>query len=431
MRATLDMAVFLGVGTIIGLAAGLLFLLLLRHYLIPDWLHNTALLAGVVIALVGANYVRAESGLVAVTVFGIVMANQNRVEVKHMIEFKENLRVLLISCLFIVLASRLRWDDIVSLGWGGVLFLVVLIAVIRPLAVAVSTLGSKLTWRERVFLAWLHPRGIVAAAVSSIFALELAAHAQHANLDPAMVAEIERIVPVTFLVICGTVAVYGLTAGPLARWLRVAEANPQGVLFAGASKPAREMALAIREEGISVIMVDTNANNIAAARMNGLSTSLANISSQYVLEELDFSGIGRLIAITPNDEVNALAAREFADFFGRAETYQLPTHAIDTSREQTGSPQRMSPHRTGRLLFHRDASYQRLAERFRAGAVVKKTHLTDEFTYADFRKHYGESTLLLFTLTEQGRLRINTVSDPLSPQPGQTVLALVDERDEG
>jgi len=423
MKAALDLTVFMGVGLAIGLLAGVVFLLLLRRFLIPDWLHNSSLLAGVVVALAGANAIRAESGLVAVTVFGIVMANQRRVEVRHMIEFKENLRVLLISCLFIVLASRLKLDDIVALGWGGAAFVATLILVVRPLATVAGTFGSKLTWRERAFLAWLHPRGIVAAAVSSVFALELAAH--H-GVDPDVVAEVERIVPITFLVICGTVAVYGLTAGPLARLLGVAEANPQGVLFAGASEPAREMAIAIKEAGVNVMMVDTNSRNITAARMNGLPTCLANISSQYVLEEIDFSGIGRLMAMTPNDEVNSLAAGEFIELFGRAEVYQLPSRAIEDQRQQKMSAERMSPQRTGRLLFNREAGFMRLAERFRAGAVVKKTTLSEEFTYDDFRRRHGASALLLFTLSESGRLRINTVSDPLNPQPGQTVFALID-----
>lgn len=168
-------------------------------------------------AFVASNLLQADSGLLAVTLMGIILANQKTVGVRHIIEFKENLRVLLISFLFILLAASLDMDSFSLIGWNSLWFLAALMLLARPLAVFLSTLKSDLSWRERLFLAWLAPRGIVAAAVASVFAFRLleAGHPQA-----------ELLVPVTFIVIAGTVAIYGLSVSPLARRLKVAQPNP-------------------------------------------------------------------------------------------------------------------------------------------------------------------------------------------------------------
>lgn len=406
------------VGGLIGTAAAFLLTEFLKRYWIPDFLQNLAFLATVVAVFTASNLIQSESGLVTVTLFGIIFANQRVAPIRHVIEFKENLRVLLISCLFILLASRLRLDDLTRLGFPGLAFLAVMLLVVRPAAVFLATLGTELQFREKLFLAWLAPRGIVAASVSSIFALKLAADS---GLSPALTESAELLVPATFTVIVGTVTVYGLSAGPLANWLGLAEANPQGVLMAGASAPVRAIASSLAKEGISVLLVDTNQRELAAARMEGLNTLWASILSEYARDELELGGIGRMLAITPNDEVNALACQEFVDFFGRAEVYQLPTKASGTERREP-----VSTHRLGRLLFAVDLTYSRLAERFAHGATVKTTSLTAEFDYRAFRDRYKDTATVLFVLDEHGKLTIATVDAPLHPRPGQKLISLID-----
>ncbi len=405
---------FVIVGGLIGLATGLLLVQLLKRYWIPDYLQNTAFLTAVVLVFLASNWVLPESGLVAVTVFGIALANQKAATVRHVIEFKENLRVLLISSLFIVLAARIKLEHLHELGAGGALFLFTLLLVVRPAAVFLSTSAAGLGFRERVFLSWVHPRGIVAAAVSSVFALELV-QGKHVSA-----AEADKLVAVTFLVIVGTVAIYGLTAGPLARRLKIAEANPQGILFAGAEALVREIAAVLDREGYAVLLVDTNQRNIAAARMAGLDTCWANICSEYAREELDLGGIGRLLAMTPNDGVNALAAAEFVELFGRAEVYQLPHKPAEIEHG------RLAPSRTARTLFGPQSSFSRLAQRLRDGAVVKKTSLSDAFDYQAFRGLYGDSAVVLFTIEPSGNLTVCTAENTVAPQPGQTLISLVE-----
>lgn len=397
-------------GSACGLAgAGALFLLL-RRYWVPDYLQSPMALMLVLASFVCSNGLQEESGLLAVTVMGIALANQRRVAVRHIVEFKENLRVVLIASLFILLAARLQLEAITQMGLSELAFVGALFIVARPASVALSTIGTDLSWRERLFLAWVAPRGIVAAAVASIFALRLAETGY---------ADAERLVPLTFLVIISTVAVYGLAAAPLARWLKVAAPDPQGAVIVGAHAWARAIATSLQEAGFRAVLVDTNYANIAVARMANLPAYYGNILAAEALDRLDMSGIGRLLALTPNDEVNTLATLRLTEVFGRGEVYQLASK--DHRTQQEGPPHELQ----GRLLFAPGLTYAQLHERFTAGATIKKTPLSERFDYAAFRARYGNAVLPLFVMDETGGLLVCTADTPLTPQPGQTLISLV------
>jgi NhaP-type Na+/H+ or K+/H+ antiporter len=409
------------VGGAFAAAGAWLLVQLLKRYWIPDYLHNPVLLASVLVLFNASNHFQSESGLLTVTLLGVILANQQQVSIKHILEFKENLRVLLISALFIVLASQIEIGDITNLGWGGLGFLVAMILVVRPASIFLATIGSELNVRERVFLAALAPRGIVAAAVSSVFALEVAHHAHGGIADQA-----RQLVPLTFLVIVGTVAVYGLTAAPLARWLGLADGKAQGILFAGADAWVRKLAELLQEEDFQVLLVDTNRQNIAKARLAGLPTACANILSEHAREEIELGGIGRVLAVTSNDEVNSLAALEFVETFGSQNAYQLPTE-----EETEGHRAAASLHLRARSLFAPAATHAQLSLRIAFGAVLKKTTLTEEFTYENFQAMYGENALVLFLIEESGELTVCTADNPPTPKSGQKLICLVDEPAEG
>ena len=414
------------VGIIIGSVAAVIFVQLLKRYLIPDYLQNAVLLAVVIALFAISNAIQHESGLLTVTVLGIALANQKSVALKHVVEFKENLRVLLISTLFILLASRVEWHQLQSVGWQGLLFLLLLLT-IRPISVFLSTVGSGLKRSELLFLSWLHPRGIVAAAVASLFSLEIQHLAQLDNATPLiqeLANQTNRIVPITFLVIVGTVAMYGLTISPIARWLGLATPNRGGVLFVGANRFVREIAKTLQAEGYPVLLVDTNQRHTARARMEGLQTVYGSILSEYVQEELDLSGIGRFLAMTPNDEINSLAAMEFSDVFGRSEVYQLTPETLDAARHS-----QIPQHLHVRLLFDKSVTNDYLHARFAQGGVIKRTRLSEDFTYEHFLEMYGTSALILFMIRDTGKLEICTSDQSVQPQPGQTVIALIDPVD--
>ncbi len=403
------------IGAFIGLAVAFLLIQSLKRFWVPDFLHVAFFLAAVVGSFTLANAMAHESGLVAVTILGVALANQRTVAVKHVMEFKEHLGVLLVSALFIVLASRLRPGDLTGLGFPGLLFLAALLFVVRPAAVFISTWRTGLDFKEKLFLAMLAPRGIVAVAVTSVFALQLQSKV------PALAEGAAQMVPITFLVIIGTVGFYGLLAPPLARWLGLAIASPQGVLFVGASPWVRQVAKALHEEDFRVLLVDTNRHHQSAARMLGLPVLAGDVLSEYVHTNADLAGIGRLLAVTPNDEVNTLAALEFQHVFGRAEVYQLAPAAERSEKRE--KPQ----HLKSRILFSENATFENLEQRYERGGQIKKTQLTEAFDFSDYLLKYGDSAWPLFRITDSGQLIVwtaeRTKKNP--PKPGDTIVALV------
>lgn len=387
---------------------------LLKRYWIPDFLHETVTLSAVVASYMISNHFQAESGLFATTLMGIVMANQKKVSIKHILHFKENLRVLIISILFIILSARLDLAVVSTISISSILFLAILIFVARPLAVFVSTLKARLTTREKVFLSWMAPRGIVAAAISSVFAL---------RLDELGIPGGELLVPFTFIVIVGTVTVYGLTSAPLARMLSVAKANPQGVLFVGAHPWALEMAKMLKSFNFKVLLVDTNRSYINRARKAGITALHGSILSEVVLDDMPLEGIGRVISQTSNDEVNSLASLHLNDLFDREELYQLPPKSEEAGSENTYSPK----HLRGRYLYASGMDYTQLTRRVGLGAVIQAVKLTREFDYAAFKKLADGKAVPLFIVTESKNLVIVTADRKSEPLPGQILIALVDK----
>ena len=395
-----------------------LLVLLLRRRLIPDFLLNPMALTIVVTAFALSNELQHESGLLTATLMGIMLANQSYASVRRIVEFKEDLQVLLVATLFILLSARLEMSVFQYVDASSLVFLGFLILVVRPLAAVISSVGTKLNWREVLFISWLAPRGIVAAAVASLFAYRL-----QEGLPEAFPEEVVApVVPTVFLVIVGTVAVYGLTLAPLARWLGLADQNPQGVLFVGAHAWARRLAGVLQEHDIKVLLVDSNPEVVRCAREAGLPAQQANVLSEGVMEQLNLNGIGRLVAITANDEVNSLAALHFAEFFDSTEVYQLPARTQLEPAQESSLPM----HLRGRSLFGAEATYQSLSERFDRGAQIQSLQVQDGLSFEQFREHFGDQVLPLFLVRSQKQLLIVSDDAPPTPQPGDTMLVLAD-----
>lgn len=403
-------------GGIVGLAGAFVIVQLLRRHWVPDFLQNPVALSVVIVVHALANQVQTESGLLAVTVMGVALASQKSTPVRHIIEFKENLRVLLISALFIILAARVPLDRLGEIAGGAAVFVLALIVVVRPVCVAAATLGSDLNWRERLLLGWMAPRGVVAAAVGSIFAI---------RLQEAGFARAGDLVQLTFAVILGTVAIYGLSAGPLARWLGLASPNPQGVLLVGAHSWARTIARALRDAGASVVLVDSNRWNVAAAASDGLEAVHLNVLDERLTEEADLEEVGHMLALTPNDEVNALSALHFRDALGRGHVYQLPPEADEGAM---GTAAAIPAHLTGRLLFDRRATYRWLSHRFALGAEVEAVRLDDDLDQATFERRFGRGALPLFVLRDSGSLVVAGADRRPALRGGHTVIVLRDVR---
>jgi len=352
------------------------------------------------------------------------LANQKSVSVKHILEFKENLRVLIISVLFIVLSGRVALGALSDALIPGICLLVILVVVVRPLAVFGANLFSKqVTIKEQIFLSMMAPRGIVAAAVTAIFSLEFAHAVEKGRIGHEIEALSQQMVPIVFIIIVGTVAFYGLLSAPLARRMGLASDNPRGILFAGAGQWVRLVAKALKDDGHDVLLLDTNYNNIARAKLDGLPAVRANILSEYVEDELELTGLGQLITTTPNDEVNSLAAHHFVHVFGSENVWQVAP-MDDDDHHQTA----VASHMRGRICFPSRPQFKRL-ERFAAeGAVIKKTTITEQFSLDDFRELYGDEHVLLFRVTEDRGLEV-AYDKMRTPSPGTTLYAMIRPQD--
>ncbi|MDH3270117.1 MAG: cation:proton antiporter [Gemmatimonadota bacterium] len=398
-------------GMVFGLAPAWILVVCLSRYWIPDHLHSASALGLALLGYALANLFQHEAGLMAVTVMGVALANQRRVDLSHIMEFKENLQVILISTLFILLAARVQWADLRELAVPEFVFLGLLIAVVRPVAVAISTAGSSLEARDRLFLAAMAPRGVVAAAVTAVFALRLEAEGY---------AGAGRLVPLVFFVIAGTVTFYGLLGRPLALRLGIAERNPNGVLIVGAHEVGRALARALGVLRIPTLLVDTNARHIATARLEGLRTYHGSVLSDKADEELELPGIGKIFAMTPNDEVNALSARHFVHLFGRENLFQL-TEARDARK---GSAE-LGAELRARVMFDDDLGYDELQKRLEKGAEFTVTLLTEEFGFDEWRREHGPDAVPVLTLSSGGDMHVATQDKPLEPKPGDRLLAMV------
>lgn len=403
-------------GSVFGIGPAWILTVCLARYWIPDHLHSAAALALALLGYALADMIQHEAGLMAVTVMGVTLANQRRVDLSHIMEFKENLQVLLISALFILLAARMRWEQLQEIGVPEFLFLGILILLVRPLSVALSTAGSGLSREDRLFIAAMAPRGVVAAAVTAIFTL---------RLEQEGFAGAERLVPIVFFVIFGTVAFYGLLGRPMAHRLGVADRNPNGILMIGAHGFARALANTLRSLEIPVMVVDTNARHIAAARLEGLPVYHGSVLSDQAEEELELPGIGKIFALSANDEVNALSARHFVHLFGRENLFQLAT----TRKPREGSAE-LGAELRARVLLGGDVTFDDLERRFRAGHDFRATPITEEFGFQDWREVHGEDAFPLLTVGEDGRITVATRERPLQPEPGDTLVAFAPALDD-
>lgn len=244
-------------GIAIGVVMALALAWALGRRLVPDHIQNSVIIGAVGASFALANSIHDEAGLFATTALGVAIANQRRAPVRHVVEFQENLGVLLIGGIFVVLGARVRAEDLVANLLPGLGVLVVLVLLARPLSVAASTWGSSLPRNERLYLAGLAPRGIVAASVSALFGLKL---------EDAGIAGGNDLAALTFVVVAGTVVLYGLAARPLSRWLHINVPDPTGVVIIGAPPWAVELGGALQGVDVSVHVVTTDEAEVRMAR---------------------------------------------------------------------------------------------------------------------------------------------------------------------
>ncbi|MBD97228.1 hypothetical protein CL648_00275 [bacterium] len=398
------MTLLVGVG--LGLLGGGFIMMLLKRGWAPAYLHSSLTLATVMAVFVVSNFIQLESGLLSVTVMGLILANQNQVKIQHILRFKEDVTLLLISVLFVMLAARISFYDLVGYtSWNTLFFLIGVVFVARPLGVFLCTIGSRLTWRHKVFMSLTAPRGIIAASIGSLFALKLSQYG---------IADAEQLVFFTFIVIFFTVAQSGLFAGYLAKWLGVTRPHFYGVLIAGSNALSRSIATQLINQKIDVLLVDTNQQSINEARVHGIPCIEASILDDSILDELEDRKIGRFLAVTSNDDLNVLAVRKYRSVFGRNKVYRL--FPQDVTHQQ---------HLEITTLFSAGMTYTQLVNYMISGYSVVAIHLNTGEQLNDILEQYDAPVIPLFFVSKNYELYIFSEGNSPPRLPDMTLIALV------
>ena len=327
----IDLVVRVLGGSIIGIIGGRFLLWLHRRDLVPADLTNVFTLSVAVGVFTVAESIRSEAGVLAATVAGYTLGFQRPERLRHLRAFKEEIVFLLIGALFILLAGRLDFERFESFGMGGLLAVLAMMFVARPLSIVLCTWGSELGWNERTFLAWVAPRGIVAASMASLFALAL----ERANPDDVGFVE-----TFTWSVILATILLQATTAGPLAGLLGLRRKHPKGWIIVGAHSLGRRIAhFATNQANVPVLLIDQNKRAIREARAEGLKAIEQDARRPELAERADFARFGNLLALTDNEDLNVRLCDIWADMLGDTNVWRWGGEEADSgSRFAQGLP---------------------------------------------------------------------------------------------
>ncbi|UPT78525.1 cation:proton antiporter [Sulfurovum sp. XGS-02] len=413
----LSLASIIATGIINGTAGAFLLSFLLRRYFLPHFLHHVFTLTLVLVIFALSNAIAHESGLLAVTLMGMILSNIKSVDIEEILFFKESLSLLLISVLFIILSARLDLSALLEIGWSALGLLGIILFVARPLSVMVSTLFSDLTLRARIFLSWIAPRGIIAAAVSALFAI---------RLEEFGYTEAKLLVPLTFMVIIGTILLQGLSARPLAKWLNLQEAEPEGMLILGANRVSREIARSLKAQGFTVKLADTDWENVNHARMEGFDTYYGRVISDHADRNMELAGIGGLLAISPHATLNALASVRFKSEFGVENIYYLQNAEGKKLEKSKASHSTI----VGRQLFTEDVTFTKLSSLLHGDGEIKTTTLSEKFDIEAYKKAHESKVIPLYLIDTDGKLHFFTTDHELKPKEGWKITSLIYKRKE-
>lgn len=377
---------------------------------VPEYLKVPVLLTAVIGVFVISNLIEHEAGLVAVTVMGVALANMNVTSLRSIHPFKENVAVLLVSGIFILLSASLSFEDIRLINWQIIAFLVALLFLVRPATILLSLLGSKIPWNERLFLAWIAPRGIVLVAISGLFALRLAE-------PPLQFEDANLLIGLSFAVVVVTIVAHGFTVNFVAKLLKVKGVTRPGMLIVGSTPWTIALAEQMRDLKAPVLVVDASWQRLGLARQKGIDFYHGEILNEATEHNLELAPYQNLVAATENEAYNALVCNEFAHEIGRDSVFQLGESADGDDRHSLPESLR------GRALFESGFGVEDVSERQRQGWVFRKTKLSDEFDFEKMQEKLPDAANMLLLVRSNGTLRFFTHAAKPEPRAGDTILS--------
>ncbi|RLQ88169.1 cation:proton antiporter [Notoacmeibacter ruber] len=376
---------------------------------VPEYLKVPTLFALVIAGFALTNLILEEAGLLTVTVMGITLANSRMASLGDLRRFKEAMTVLLVSSLFILLTAALDMEVIRQLGWQALAFVALVMFVIRPLIVGLVTIGASLSWKERLLVGWIAPRGIVAVAVSGLFGAALTANGVEDG--PVMVAY-------AFAVVTATILAHAFTLSPLARLLGLRTATRPGVLIVGGSRFTTNFAARLKDEKVPVLVTDREYDRLRETRLREIPTWFGEVLSEEAHHRLDLNRFSTIIAATADDAYNTLVCTDFGPEVGRDRVFQ-----IGDGRPRPES-QTMNFTLGGRPLTRDpELAYFDLRALIDRGYVFTSTTLTEEFTFERYQETRPEKTILLLWITNAGDLVFRSTTRETDPAPGHRLIS--------
>ncbi|APG64621.1 cell shape-determining protein [Tenacibaculum todarodis] len=341
--------------------------------LVPHYLLNVVSLSAVLSVFVLSEAFAHESGLLAVVVMGMVLGNSNLKSLKELLYFKESLSVLLISMLFILLSANINIQDLMLLySWNTLILFAIVVFVIRPIAVFLSTHNSNLKFNEKLFISWVGPRGIVAAGIASLFGSKLIKQG---------VSGAEYITPLVFMIVLGTVLLNATTARLFAKMVGVFLKSSNAILIVGASGPARLIASYLRDYGKRVVLIDSNKNYIDKANKSNLEAFSVDIYGDNLADNIELNDVGYLLSMTGSEAVNEYAINNFSKEFGEHGAYRLATSEEIRQNSVNNKVNYLTP----------KDDYINLSEAFRKNPEIYEIKINNEEEYIEtFSKLYNE-----------------------------------------
>jgi len=381
---------------------------------IPTHLKSPALLALVLVVFTLANFVQDEAGLLVVTAMGVVMGNAALSDREALLSFKESLTVVLLSALFIIIPAELSLADIKLLDWRVVAFVLVLMFVVRPVTVLLVTIRSGVPRNERLLMAWIAPRGIVAAATAGVF-------------GPAMVGagfeDGRMLLPTVFFVILITVVVHSVTLRPFAGRLGLLAGIKNGLLIVGGSAWAASLATKLRENKVAALIADNSYDKLKPARMDSVPSYFGEVLADSADEDMDLAQLSFVLAASDNDYYNALVARELGREFEYHRTFQLATHGESQHRSR-----RLGFASRGSFAFDGLSDFPTMARRYDQGWRFHVTKAGREFPRERFERALADAKAVpIGAIDEAGALRLWSPDQPFRPRRDSRVIYFAPE----
>ncbi|WP_143565214.1 MULTISPECIES: sodium:proton antiporter [unclassified Sporosarcina] len=398
---------------LLGLAMGLLISVMAHRGQFPEYLKSPVILAFVLLCFTMAEVIMHETGMLAVTVMGLVLGRTKRYvsSIGNVGHFVENVSVMLTSTVFILLTASLGRETLSQIFTLPIIgFVLVMLFVVRPLSIWISTIGTELVWREKLLIGWIAPRGIVALTVAGYFAATLAEDGyEEATLLTAL----------TFALVFITVTAHGFTLGPLAKKLNLASNEPPGVLIVGASSFSIALAAQLKEMKIPVLIVDPSQGRLRPANEAGIDTFTGQMLSERSRFSIDLAPYDTILSMTGDASYNALITQSFAPEFGFNNTFSL-TAVSNHTMSKSALPISLKAH----LLFEEGATFPELNRKINTDYEIGLYEWEGTETDLAFKEIIPDSATALFVKKKNDTLAFATLQKKISLDAGDQLVVL-------